>query len=154
MLRQWHRPSHTSYLAEEVIREDDNEDIPLWDGGESDTQPVIKNSVEGELGKLLKEFSDVLKNVVVQPSHNTSLRLVLSFQSVSHRIYYHTQRGSSKRARTDGSRTIFERVGLTNHAGDNSLRLHVDYRKLNGLTLGLTKGYWQVPLKPGAQQHL
>ena len=61
MLRQWHRRSHTSYLAEEVIREEyEDEDIPLWDGGESDTQPVINKELsgkqKGELGKLLKEF--------------------------------------------------------------------------------------------------
>ena len=67
MLRQWHRPSQASYLAEEVVhQEDDDEDIPSWDGGESETQPVVNKQLSSEqkreLENLLKEFSDVLKD--------------------------------------------------------------------------------------------
>ena len=80
MLRQWHRSSHASYLAEQVVHEDDDEDIPLWDGGGSDTRPAIKNSVANrkELENLLKEFSDVLKmSQVAQPLLSTLWRLAM-----------------------------------------------------------------------------
>ena len=62
MLRQWHRPSQTSYLVEVVHEEEGDEDIPLWDGGEADTQPVISREQKRELHSLLEEFSDVLKD--------------------------------------------------------------------------------------------
>ena len=55
----------TSYLAEEVIHEeDDDEDIPLWDGGGSNTPEINKElsqEQKKELEKLLNDFSDVLK---------------------------------------------------------------------------------------------
>ena len=39
MLKQWHTPTHTNYLAEEV---DDEEDVPVWnkDAGK-ETQPTL-----------------------------------------------------------------------------------------------------------------
>ena len=186
MLHQWHRPSHTSYLAEEVVHEeDDDEDIPLWDGGESDTQPVINKELSSEqkreLENLLKEFSDVLKD---EPGRTTIAEHTLETGAATpirqppYRLP-HAYRDSSERV---GKKMEVE--GIIEQSSsewaslivlkkkDNSLRLCVDYRKLNGLTqmdaypmqriddlidklgkakyittLDLTRGYWQVLLK-------
>ena len=112
MLRQWHRLSHTSYLAEEVIREEyDDEDIPLWDGGESDTQPVINKELsgkqKGELGKLLKEFSDVLKDEpgrTTLAEHSLETGSAIPVRQPPYRLPHAYRETVKKRARTDGSR--------------------------------------------------
>ena len=64
MLKQWHTPTHTNYLTEEV---DDEEDVPVWneDAG-VEAQPTVGEQLsddqQEQLQGLLQEFTDVMRN--------------------------------------------------------------------------------------------
>ena len=192
MLRRWHQPPHTSYVAEEVVKEEyDDEDIPLWDGGESDSHPVINSELsevrKEELHKLLNEFTDVLRD---EPGRTTIAEHSLETGSASpirqqpYRVphaYRETVRRELEQMEAEGiieqSSSEWASPIVLVKKKDDSLRLCVDYRKLNALTPGdaypmpriddlidklgkakyittldLTRGYWQVPLKQGARR--
>ncbi|XP_064399260.1 uncharacterized protein LOC135345747 [Halichondria panicea] len=184
MLKQWYVPTNTGYIAEEIEADYVDEDIPTWTDDNSTQIPIDKRvdtPQRAQLQSLLDKYQDVFKN---QPGR-TSL--------TEHRIIT----GDARPIRLPPYRiphahrdAVREEIGEMLEQGiiepsssaygspivlvtkkDKSLRICVDYRKLNcqsqadaypmpriddlidGLgrshyisTLDLTKGYWQVPV--------
>ena len=183
MLRQWHPPVST-FQAQEVSDSSEEEDIPAWndsDGGQAKQGIGLSHKQTLELGELLREFESLFTAL---PGHTTvaehhvstgdagpirltPYRLPHAFRDhVKQEIDEMLAHGVIEHSRSDWA---FPLVPVKKK--DSSLRLCVDYRKLNSLskvdpypmprvddlidrvgqspfitTLDLTKGYWQVPV--------
>ena len=186
MLRafQVHRTTESNYFTDGVVEESD-EDVLFWKDGDPDDQPTISDQLNSEqqqqLSQLLMEFGQVLQN---QPGHT---------QLAEHKI----DTGSARPVRlppyrlpqayrSDVHQELQEMLAqeiiepstsewaapiVLVKKKDGSLRLCVDYRRLNSAsltdaypmpriddmidqlgkasfitTLDLTRGYWQVPV--------
>ena len=184
MLRKWIAPIDSAFSVEEDIKEDDR-DIVYWEkaGGE---QPVVNSHLSPqqvtELHGLLHEFQDVLQG---EPGNTTTTEHTIktgSAQPIRLAPYRlpHAYRDAIRKELQE-----MERAGIIEQSSsawaapivpvkkkDGSLRLCVDYRRLNAvsttdaypmprvddmidqlggahfiITLDLCKGYWQVPLR-------
>ena len=195
MLREWHSPSAASFLAEEITGEgpDDPDDVVLWDGtGEYDGElPVICSRLpphqRAELAQLLQRFDDVLSSrpgrtqaaeCRIRTGTASPIRLP-PYRLPPYRLP-HAYRDIVKSELVD-----MEREGIIERSSsewafpivlvkkkDGSLRMCVDYRRLNAITdadaypmprvddmidalgkakyittLDLARGYWQVPVQ-------
>ena len=187
MLRKWYTQLSSSYLAEEVAGDYSEEDIPCWDGEVTDSQPVISEELnarqEKELDCLLQEFQDVMKD---KPGRTTIAEHTLETGSAQPTRQPPYRLPHAYREKIQQELETMEAEGIVESSSsewaspivlvkkkDNSLRLCVDYRKLNGLTpvdaypmpriddlidklgkakyittIDLTRGYWQVPVAP------
>ena len=185
MLQKWHSPAAFSvFLAQTVVEEMDREEPPSWNEsgrGEAKVGRQLSSVQVHDLRSLLEQFGEVFKTL---PGHTT----ITEHQIVTgkarpvrlapYRIP-HAVRESVRRELQE----MLEH-GIIEHSSsdwaspkDSSLRLCVDYRRLNSVskmdaypmprvddlidrvagspyitTLDLTKGYWQVPVAAGDRE--
>ena len=187
MLKKWYPPADTSYYCEEITEEGDAEDkdIPVWKEVEQQTTPTIGRHLSKEqndqLRKLLKQFDKVLRarpgrTSVTQHRIRTSKEKPI--RQPPYRLphaYRETVEKELKEMLEDGiiepSESDWASPIVLVKKKDNSIRLCVDYRKLNSetqvdaypmpriddildqigqaryiTTLDLARGYWQVPV--------
>ena len=190
MLREWHSPSAASFLAEEVIGEPpiQADDVVLWDGtgGDESEKPLISSRLKStqrvELNELLQEFDDVLssrpgKTQLAECCVNTGraspirlppYRLPHAYRDiVKSELEEMEKDGIIERSSSEWAFSI-----VLVKKKDGSLRMCVDYRRLNAIsdadaypmprvddmidalgkakyitTLDLARGYWQVPVQ-------
>ena len=190
MLRKWCVPESTNYLAEEI--ETDDQDVPVW----KDTvrgnaqQPTFGKQLSTpqrvEMEALLSDFADVIQdrpgrtslashNIVTtttKPVRLPPYRLPHAFrETVRKEIDELLEKGITEPSNSDWSAPI-----VLVQKKDGTLRLCVDYRRLNSVsemdaysmprvdelidqlgdakyisTLDLTRGYWQVPVEKAAR---
>ena len=188
MLRKWHTPTATatSYAAEEVEGDGKEDDVLVWKEEEvSDHQPTVGEQLSSdeqrELKELMRRYAGVLQN---QPGHTTLAEHHISTGTAHpirlppYRIPHAYREAVQKELREMLDSGIIQRSGSEWAAPivlvkkkDGSLRLCVDYRRLNAVsqtdaypmpriddlidrlgkakyitTLDLTRGYWQVPV--------
>ena len=187
MLREWHSPSAASFLAEEIVEEaqDDEDDVVLWDGTGADDgeQPKVGHSLpptqRTELDQLLQQFADVLSS---RPGRTQIAECCIRTRAASpirlppYRLphaYRDIVKSELEEMEKDGiiERSSSESIVLVKKK-DGSLRMCVDYRRLNAIsdadaypmprvddmidalgkakyitTLDLARGYWQVPVQ-------
>ena len=188
MLRQWHTPTATSFMAETVTPLE-ADDIHVFDAGLS-SQPRLGEHLSvsqgANLTALVEEYSPVLSN---QPGRTTlaehdivttdttpirlhPYRLPHNYRNaVKEEIDRMLQHDIIEPSTSDWAFPI-----VLSFKKDGSLRLCVDYRKLNAVStndaypmpriddmidrlgkaryftvLDLTRGYWQVPVTPSAR---
>ena len=190
MLREWHSPSAASFLAEEVLGEgpDDPDDVVLWDGsGAADGEhPVICSNLSPaqrtELGRILQEFADVqssrpgrtqiteccIRTGTASPIRLPPYRLPHAYRDIVKKELEEMEKdGIIERSSSEWAFPI-----VLVKKKDGSLRMCVDYRRLNSIsdadaypmprvddmidtlgkakyitTLDLARGYWQVPVE-------
>ena len=190
MLREWHSPSAASFLAEDVASEEPEniDDVILWDGtgSEDGEQPLLckelSSSQRQELTHLLQQFADVLSSRPGR-TQTTECRIRTGTAAPIRLPPYrlpHAYRDIVKSELDE-----MEREGIIERSSsewafpivlvkkkDGSLRMCVDYRRLNAIadadaypmprvddmidalgkskyitTLDLARGYWQVPMQ-------
>ena len=187
MLKQWYIPTDTGYFTEEVSPDYADEDIPVWkesdESGSSQARVAdrLTATEKAQLMELLKEFDDVFQNrpgLTSMAEHRISTGDSPPIRLPPYRIphaYRNAIRDEINQMLEEGiiepSSSAYSSPIVLVTKKDKSLRLCVDYRKLNkqsqpdaypmpriddlidGLgrshyisTLDLTKGYWQVPL--------
>ena len=183
MLQKWHPPTSV-FFANKVSSEADEEDIPAWndaDGGQAKQGTQLSSEQAQELGTLLAKFESLFTAL---PGHTTMGK-------------HHIPTGDARPVRLppyrlphafrDNVQCQLDEMldhGVIEHSTsewasplvpvkkkDSTLRLCVDYRRLNSVsrvdpypmprvddlidrvggapfitTLDLTKGYWQVPV--------
>ena len=186
MLKKWHTPTSTSYLA---LTKDDEEEIPTWcgAGGEKPAIGDISSEKKVELEGLLQEFHTVMQEkpgstnitshrIITGDAHPIRLppyRLPQAYrESVQQEIQEMLAHGVIKPSNSDWAAPL-----VIVKKKDGSLRMCVDYRRLNSIskvdaypmprvdemldqlgrakyisTMDLTKGYWQVPVAEEDQQ--
>ena len=151
MLRQWHSPSALSFLAEEVHNsvpvEDD--DVVLWRmaNDHTDAAPIINSHLEDvqrrDLEKLLQEFEDVLssrpgKTAIATCCINTGsappirlppYRLPHAYRDIVKDELVEMERdGIIERSTSEWAFPV-----VLVKKKDSSLRMCVDYRRLNAI---------------------
>ena len=152
MLREWHSPSAASFLAEEIVEEaqDDEDDVVLWDGTGADDgeQPKVGHSLpptqRTELDQLLQQFADVLSS---RPGRTQIAECCIRTRAASpirlppYRLphaYRDIVKSELEEMEKDG---IIERSSsewafpiVLVKKKDGSLRMCVDYRRLNAIS--------------------
>lgn len=184
MLQKWHQPMATVLLAQRAVEEMDREEIPSWnETGEG--LPKIGSQLSAdqsqELEGLLLHFRSVFQSL---PGHTTATehrivtRDVQPVRLAPYRILHALREDVRQELEEMLDHGIIEHSSsnwasplVIVHKKDSSLRLCVDYRRLNShskvdaypmprvddlidqvagspyiTTLDLTKGYWQVPV--------
>ena len=192
MLRKWHIPTTTAYLAEEMSEGKLDDEMPVW-GNERDEpqgQPTIGAQLtrgqKEEMRHLLEEFADVMKSKPGRTSlveHNIETGQAHPIKLPPYRLP-HAYRSTVKQELDDmldsgiiePSRSEWAAPIVLVPKKDGTLRLCVDYRRLNSVartdaypmprvddlidklgkakfitTLALTRGYWQVPVAQEAR---
>ena len=183
MLRSWVGPD-TSYLAEEVCGVDDDEIVP-WDGRPEGEHPALGDHLSptqvAQLDALLHEFEDVLQERPGRTSltqHRIDVGGVRPIKLAPYRLphaYKETVKSELEEMERTGvierSRSEWAAPIVLVKKKDGSLRMCVDYRRLNAVsqadaypmprvddlidrlgkaryitTLDLSRGYWQVPV--------
>ena len=184
---QVRRPVESSYWVEDITDCDDPEDdfdVPVWNET-LDEQPTIGEQLneqqQKELWKMLKEFNDVLQNEpgrtalaehhidtgTATPIRLPPYRLSHAYrESVQKELGEMLESGIIKKSSSEWAAPI-----VLVKKKDGSLRMCVDYRRLNSATrsdaypmpriddlidrlgqakyitaLDLTRGYWQMPV--------
>ena len=188
MLRKWNAPLATSFWAEDIPEEEQDE-VPVWNEGviATEDQPTISEQLDSkqraELQKLLNEFSGVLQNKPGRTTHNIETGSASPIKQVDYRLpyaYQDTVKRELQEMEQDGiiepSTSGWASPIVLVRMKDGTLRMCVDYRKVNGVsqqdaypmprvdeiidrlgkarfitTNDLTRGYWQVPVAEGAQ---
>ena len=186
MLQRWYSPSVTdSFSAEDIADDWEENDVPVWKEGASDQQPKIgtqlNNCQRNELEQLLSEFRSTLQN---RPGHTNIVEHRISIgtarpiklppyriphayrETVQKEVHEMLNDGIIERSKSEWAAPI-----VLIKKKDGSLRLCVDYRRMNAVTqtdaypmpriddlidrlgkgkyittLDLTRGYWQVPV--------
>ena len=191
MLKRWNTAKDRAYFAAEggMEEEAEEEDIPEWRGGEVGESRMGKQLTVAQLEQLqglLHEFQDVMNSAPgrttmaehnVRPTDSKPIRLApyrlphAYRELVRKEIEEMLAAGIIEPSRSEWSAPIV----LVNKK-DSTLRMCVDYRRLNaaslsdaypmpriedlidGLgkvkfitTLDLSRGYWQVPMADGAR---
>ena len=186
MLQRWYERSiETSYAAEEVSDGLEENDVPVWKEEVSDQQPTIGEQLDKhqrkELEQLLLEYKSTLQNrpgctnvvehriptSTMNPIRLPPYRIPHAYkESVQKELHEMLDDGIIERSKSEWAAPIV----LVKKKG-GSLRLCVDYRRMNALTqidaypmpriddlidrlgngkyittLDLTRGYWQVPV--------
>ena len=191
MLRPWYVPRGTGYFCEED-EVTEQEDVPVWKevSDVNEDQPQFGKQLSeqqwAELGSLLTEFSDVMKiipgrtNLVehdIQTGEAHPVRLPPYRLPHAYRdpVQKEIQEMLKQRIIEPSSSAWSAPIVLVKKK-DGTLRLCVDYRRLNGVseadaypmprvddlidrlgrscfisTMDLTRGYWQVPVTTTAK---
>ena len=182
MLQRWFTPTSTGFLTCEVP--DEQEEIPSWNDGEDGETEVgahLSQSQVQELHALLQKYDGIFRNllgyttltehrIITDQSVPVCLppyRIPQAFrEEVDRELKEMLKHGVIEHSSSDWASPM-----VTVRKKDKSLRLCVDYRRLNALskadaypmprvedlidrvgnatyitTLDLTKGYWQVPV--------
>ena len=191
MLRPWHVPTDVSYMAEEVPVTE-LEEVPVW--RESDNENMSKPQLGKKLSQqqrtdletLLKSFADVIRDVPGRTSlieHHIRTGNANPIRLPPYRIP-HAYRDAVKeeieemlaQGLIEPSTSEWSAPVVLVKKKDGSMRLCVDYRRLNGVsetdaypmpridelidrlgkscfisTIDLTRGYWQVPVTEEAR---
>ena len=184
MLKKWQVQESTGYLMKEVGEEEDEEEILTWDGGE-DGKPKMGEQLtpiqKQELNVLLKKYEAVLQKLPGQTKLTEHTINTGDIQPV--RLPpYHIPQAYRVKEEEEIKEMLAHKIITPSSSGwaapmvivkkkDGSLRICVDYRRLNSrtkvdaypmprisdlidqlgtakyiTTLDLTKGYWQVPV--------
>ena len=192
MLRKWHVPVSTNYWAEETVVDVDGEEVLTWreQGSIGEDQPAIGEQLSEvqrqQLEGLLRGYSDIMLNPPGRTNlaeHDVETGSARPIKQPPYRLPYAYRQEVQEELEEMLENGIIEESGsewaspmVLVHKKDGSLRLCVDYRKLNGesrldqypmprideltdrlgkarfiSTLDLTKGYWQVPLTERAR---
>ena len=180
LLKKWEPPGATSFVAHEV---DENDEFPDWRGGNVSSPTFgdqLSSSQKEELVKVLREFTDVLcakpgqTNLVehtihaeCKPIRQAAYRIPHAYrEAVLKELQEMEESGIIEPSCSEWASPI-----VVAKKKDNSIRLCVDYRKLNAATpmdaypmprvdelldkvgkatfvstLDLARGYWQVPV--------
>ena len=184
MLQKWHQPMATVLLAQRAVEEMDREEIPSWnETGEGLPKMGSQLSADQsqELEGLLLRFRSVFQSL---PGHTTATehRIVTRDAQPVRLAPYRIPHALREDIRQELEEMLDH--GIIEHSSsdwasplvivrkkDSSLRLCIDYRRLNShskvdaypmprvddlidqvagapyiTTLDLTKGYWQVPV--------
>ena len=184
MLREWKEPEQVGYFAVDPLDTEEELEALTWDGGE-DGQPVFGEQLTSvqreELNQVLKQYQDIMTKI---PGHTNltqhriettdhapirlpPYRLPQAYrETVRQELEEMQQQGVIEPATSEWAAPI-----VIVRKKDGSIRLCVDYRRLNTITrsdaypmpriddlidqigqaqylstLDLTKGYWQVPV--------
>ena len=185
MLKQWHAPAAAYWTAIDSPDFDDNDDVPVWKNNPNDTKLTfgqqLSQTQREDLQHLLCDYQEVMsakpgRTSVIEHSVNTGSSP--SIRLPSYRIPHAYRDEICKEIQEMLDSGIIE-PSLSNWSSplvpvtkkDGSLRLCVDYRKVNAVskmdaypmprvdniidqlgkakfitTLDLTRGYWQVPM--------
>ena len=188
MLRSWHAPEATGYYCEDFT-DTDQDDVPVWNEGSESSgveQPSFGEQLSAgqraEVEALLEEHSDVMRNYPgrtmlaehhirtgdSRPVRLPPYRLPHAYrETVKKELQDMLQQGIIEPSSSEWSAPV-----VLVKKKDGSLRLCVDYRRLNGVsemdaypmpriddlidrlgkscfisTMDLTRGYWQVPVE-------
>ena len=181
MLQKWHQPMSTVFLAQRAAEEMDQKEVPAWNETD-DGQPAVGSQLSAdqtrELESLLTRFRSIFQSL---PGHTTVTehRIVTGEASPVRLVLYRIPHALRENVHQELKEMLEH--GIIEHSSsdwasplvivrmDSSLRLCVDYRRLNSkadaypmprvddlinlvagspyiTTLDLTKGYWQVPV--------
>ena len=184
LLREWHKPAESGYFVSEVEEGEEEIESSTWDGGERGELVVGEQLNEGqtrELEELLHRYRDTLMEVPgctsitehrIETGESTPIRLP------PYRLPHAYREAVQRELEEMKAHKIIEPANSDWAAPmvlvkkkDGTLRLCVDYRRLNTTTradaypmpriedmidqlgkakylttLDLTKGYWQVPV--------
>ena len=189
MLRKWHVPTSTGYFAKDADPQGSEDEVPTWDDGGSGELRVgeqLDEAQRGELEALLAEFDVVLQKYpghTQLTEHDIVTGEALPIRLPPYRLphaYRETVWKELKEMLAHGiitpSRSDWAAPIVLVKKKDGSLRICVDYRRLNSVskvdaypmprvdelidhlgrtqylsTLDLTRGYWQVPVSANAQ---
>ena len=184
MLQKWHTPAPSVLLAQEVAEEMDSDELPSWNEpseGNAKVGGQLSSEQLRELSMLLDKFEDMFQAL---PGHTTLSKHRIITEEVApvrlppYRIPHALRENVHQELREMLDHGIIEQSTsnwafplVTVRKKDSSLRLCVDYRRLNSMskadaypmprvdelidrvagapyisTLDLTKGYWQVPV--------
>ena len=188
MLRKWHTVDEASYFTEEVPMDDDSGDVPMWNEGaqeDTDANPRISAQLDptqqADLQKLLDDFKDVFSNkpgLTNLASHSILAGAAHPVRQPPYRLP-HAYRDTVLKDLEEMEESGIIEPSDSDWASpmvlvkkDGSIRMCVDYRKLNSVsqvdaypmprvddlidrlgtatyltTLDLTRGYWQVPVE-------
>ena len=147
MLREWREPNASSFSAEEVCKEGDDEDIICWER-KGDEESVINHLLTPqqaeELQALLSNFQDILCNKPgktaiaehsittdsAQPTRLAPYRLPHAFREAVHQeLKEMKQAGIIEPSSSPWAAPI-----IPVRKKDGSMRLCVDYRRLNAVS--------------------
>ena len=149
MLRKWHTPNATSFLAEDDDAMDiENEEVVMWRGDEVEDQPVVSKELDtekhAELQILLGEFSDVLRSTPGRTSmaeHNIETGTANPIRLPPYRLphaYRETVRKELNEMEESGviepSVSEWASPVVLVQKKDGTMRFCVDYRKLNSVS--------------------
>ena len=189
MLQKWYLPNCSGFFTE-VASNDMEEDIPNWKEDSQEVAQVgsqLSECQAKELKSLLEKFDEVFQTRPGQttlaehhihaegatPVRQAPYRIPHAFRDDVHReLKEMLEHGIIDRSTSEWASPL-----ITVRKKDHSLRLCVDYRRLNTLskadayplprveelidrvgnanfisTLDLTKGFWQVPVAAGDQE--
>ena len=147
MLKQWHMPVATAYLMTVTSLEvDEDDDVPVWDNTTTnDNQFTLEKqlspSQRKDLTQLLNEYHVVMRTIPGRTSvieHSIDTGSATPIRSPSYRIPHAYREAINKEIREMLEAGLIE-PSLSNWSSptvpitkkDGSLRLCVDYRKLN-----------------------
>ena len=187
MLRGWKSPTAALFLAQEVSEtEEEDDSVVRWDdsGNEAkqpNVNPILPTQQRSELEEILRQFYDVLSshpgrtNVAecrirvgaAAPIRLPPYRLPHAYQDIVKSELEEMEDGIIERSTSEWAFLI-----VLVKKKDGSLRMCVDYRRLNTVseadaypmphvndmidalgkakfitTLDLTRGFWQVPVQ-------
>ena len=188
MLAQWHNPTAECLMVEQAELDDGTaDDIVTWtDGAEGDIiiNPDLSVQQQADFQNIISRFKTVFQDEPGR-TETTSIEIVTGDASPVHlppyRLPKSTVRGEIKQLLQAGiikpSTSPWTSPIVLVPKRDGTLRLCVDYRRLNKVTrpdpfpmpriddllnglgsaeyittLDLTKGYWQVPVHLNSQQ--
>ena len=184
MLKKWHSPEDICFWMAEDENPIEEEDIPSWKG-ECGKSPSVGTQLsemqKGQLSKLLHEFKTVMSGKCGRTTiceHHIRTKEGLPIRQRPYRIPYMFRETVEEEIKTmleegviEPSNSEWASPMVIIKKKDDTLRLCVDYRKLNAITeldaypmpriedildqvgqaryistLDLAKGYWQVPV--------
>ena len=182
MLRKWHEPQSENYFVQEEEETNESDEIPIW-YEEGTSSPTIGKQLSGEqqkdLNQLLQRFRKVFDEKLGQTTlaeHKITTGDHPAIRLPPYRLPHAYKDAIEKEIDEMLACNIIEPSSsewaaplVPVRKKDNSIRLCVDYRKLNAITkvdpypmprvddmidevgsakfistLDLTKGYWQV----------
>ena len=184
MLKRWHEAT-ANYFCEELEESVGEDDLMVWEGHQQNSSVTINGSLKKrqrkQLEQILHQFKEVLRDKPGRTSvteHHINTKSSRPVRQTPYRIPYAYRaavdqelRDMVKEGVIEPSKSSWASPIVIVKKKDNSLRVCVDYRKLNAeteidaypmpriddildqigqakylSTLDLARGYWQVPV--------